>query len=112
MKFNRWLPPLALALLLGACGPAEVILELRQDQDDDGFFDDQEVSANTDPLDQADHPYARGWPIDACRHSVSPSGNTPGQVTADFELMDQDDQPVSLHDFCGQAVLLVGAAFW
>ena len=112
MKRHNRLKALTLALIVGACGPAEVILDLRQDKDQDSYFDDQETEGNTDPNDPADHPSPRGWPIDACRHSLSETGNSVGETTANFELEDQDGTMVSLHDFCDQAVLLVGAAFW
>jgi peroxiredoxin len=36
----------------------------------------------------------------------------PGDIAINFELPDQDGNLVKLHDFCGQAVLLVSAAFW
>ena len=59
-----------------------------------------------------DHPYAGGWPIDACRDDLVSTGNNVGQVATDFELLDQHGEYVRLHDFCGQEVLLVSAAFW
>jgi len=82
------------------------------DSDGDGESDGEEVGQNTDPLDATDHSYAGGWPIDSCRNSLTSTGNTEGDIVEDFSLMDQYGEWVSLHDFCGHTVLLVGAAFW
>ncbi len=122
-------------LFFSACGaPGEVVMELATDQDGDGFsdadeaemgtdptsqdtdgdgfLDGAEVVSFTDPTDETDHPYAGGWPIDACRNDIQSTGNAAGQITPNFELMNQDGDTVKLHDFCGKVVLLVGAAFW
>ena len=116
--YKRWLwrlPCVALltSLHLSGCGsPGDVIMELTHDQDGDGFMDGTEVTSFTDPTDSTDHPYEGGWPIDACRHDIESTGNTVGQITPNFELMNQDGETVRLHDFCGKVVLLVGSAFW
>jgi len=82
------------------------------DSDGDGWLDTEEVDGNTDPLDAEDHPYTGGWPIGACRDSLTATGNGLGEVSDDFELLDQYGEMVRLHDFCDKEVLLVGAAFW
>ncbi|MBJ93371.1 MAG: hypothetical protein CMP23_02735 [Rickettsiales bacterium] len=82
------------------------------DSDGDGHQDEDEVGAGTDPLDSDDHPYSLGWPIDPCRDDIVPTGNDVGQVTGQFELLSQTGETVRLHDFCGQAVFMVSAAFW
>ena len=82
------------------------------DTDGDGWEDGEEVDGNTDPLEASDHPYAGGWPIDACRDDVNATGNGMGQTADDFALMDQNGEAVSLHDFCGKSVLLVSSAMW
>lgn len=82
------------------------------DSDGDGYTDGEELAGNTDPLSAEDHPYAGGWAIDACRDDVVASGNGVGQVTSDFELVDQHGELLRLHDFCDREVLLKGAAFW
>ena len=138
--YRRWLwhllcVALVASLYLSACGsPGDVVMELTTDQDGDGFSDAEEeemgtdptsqdtdgdgfldgaeVQSFTDPTDATDHPYEGGWPIDSCRHTIESTGNATGQITPNFELMNQDGETVRLHDFCGKAVLLVGAAFW
>lgn len=82
------------------------------DTDGDGFDDGEEVHGNTDALDASDHPYAGGWPIDACRDDLVATGDAPGQVTEDFALLDQHGETVRLHDFCGKEVLLLSSAMW
>lgn len=83
-----------------------------RDSDGDGYEDGEEVDGNTDPTDRQDHPYLGGWPIDACRDSVSSTGNGVGQITSDFSLLDQYGEQVHLHDFCGKEVLLLSSAMW
>ena len=87
------------------------------DHDGDGITDGDEFNSGMDPLDASDGPYPRGWPRDACRNdevtnvgTSSPYG--PGEITADFEVQDQDGNMVRLYDFCAQAILLVSAADW
>jgi len=123
-----------LATLLGfsilGCGPTELQIQLvhdsdgdgisdaeeeamkTRDSDGDGFFDLEEIEGNTDPHNPTDHPYPRGWPIDACRNDIQSSGHAVGQIAENFELKDQDGNTVRLHDFCGQVVLLASSAFW
>ena len=138
--YKRWLwhllwVALLTSLPLSGCGsPGDVVMELTHDQDGDGFTDAEEIDMGTDPTskdtdgdgfldgtevesftdptDATDHPYARGWPIDSCRHDVEETGNAVGEIADPFELINQDSDMVRLHDFCGQVVLLVGAAFW
>lgn len=123
------------ATFVVACGtPADVVLELTHDQDgdglddqeeiklgtdpaakdsdNDGYLDGAEVASYTDPTDAEDHPYIGNWPIDACRNSVVQTGNAEGQITPNFNLPNQHEETVKLHDFCGKVVLLVAAAFW
>ena len=82
------------------------------DDDGDGFSNGEERAQNTDPNDADDHPYAGGWPIDACRDSVQPTGDRAGDIASGWSRMDQFGEQISLHDFCDHAVLLVGSAFW
>ncbi|MCB9687632.1 MAG: TlpA family protein disulfide reductase [Alphaproteobacteria bacterium] len=85
---------------------------LDPDTDDDGFGDRDELEQHTNPRDGGDHPYEGGWPIDACRHDIQPTGNAVGQITADFALTDQHGETLHLHDFCGKEVLLLSSAMW
>jgi hypothetical protein len=123
-------------LLIGACGPASIDVDMGEnidsdgdglsdagewehgsdpenpDSDGDGHEDGSEVDNGTDPMDAEDHPYMGGWSIDACRSDVASTGNEVGQITSQFELSDQYGEIVKLHDFCARAVLLVSGAFW
>ena len=105
---------LIIAAALGgmSCGPAEVDIHFVVDQDGDGYLDTQETAAFTDPRNPADHPYERGWPMDACRHTIEGTGNNLGDIAMDFRLPDRDGDTVRLHDFCGKVILLVSSAFW
>jgi hypothetical protein len=82
------------------------------DSDGDGTPDGLEVDEGSDPTDPADKPYTGGWGRDACRDSLTATGNAVGEVTDNFALSDQHGDTVKLHDFCARAVLLVNAAFW
>jgi|ETNmetMinimDraft_30_1059905.scaffolds.fasta_scaffold100811_1 hypothetical protein len=82
------------------------------DTDGDGYDDGDEWEDNTDPLDDVDHPYAGGWPIDPCRAATQPEGNDVGQVAMPFNLMDQFGEVVRFHDFCDHVVVLITGAFW
>ena len=50
------------------------------DTDGDGWEDGVEDGYHTDPADASDHPYTGGWPIDACRHDLTPTGMGEGDV--------------------------------
>jgi len=82
------------------------------DSDGDGFVDGEESSQYTDPLNPGDHPYTGGWDIDACRATVTSTGNAQGEIAHTFEAGDQFGDTVKLHDFCGKAVVLASGAFW
>lgn len=61
-------------------------------------------------------PYQGGWRIDSdCYASIGDSASATlaeGQVAPPFTAPDQYGDEVSLHDFCGQAVLVVTGAEW
>lgn len=82
------------------------------DSDGDEWTDGDEYDQNTDPTDSGSKPYHGGYQIDACRDDITASGDTLNKVTANFALSDQYGDTVSLYDFCGKVVLLVGGAFW
>lgn len=82
------------------------------DSDADGYDDLEEVNNSTDPNDAGDHPYYGGYPMDACRNTVNGTGNGVGDIAKNFSLMDQFGDQVSLHDFCGHAIVIVSSAFW
>lgn len=86
------------------------------DSDGDGFEDAEEVEKGNDPLDPDDVPYQGGWAVDPeCRDTVGANAAgrpTVGSVAPNFTAPDQFGDEVSLHDFCGQAVLVVTGAEW
>lgn len=85
------------------------------DSDGDGYTDDEELASYTDPTDASDHPYTGGWIIDSCRYDLASEATgypQVGSVAPNFSLMDQYGDTVKLHDFCGQAVLVVVGAEW
>lgn len=122
---------LVLAALLGACATPTAV-DLPLDSDGDGLLDPDEVAAGTDPAnvdsdadsyedgtevasytdptDPDDHPYAGGWPIDSCRNDIVGTGKNVGDVAWQFELVDQYDEVVRLHDFCNQAILIISGS--
>lgn len=77
------------------------------DSDGDTFSDGEEAAQSTDPTDPDDHPYLGGWRIDACRDDDKGE-----DAAADFSLMDQFGEQVTLHSFCDRVVYMVFAAFW
>ena len=83
-----------------------------EDSDGDGYTDGEEIEQGFDPIDPDDHPFAGGYNVARCDPTPSSTGNAPGQVAEDFALVDQFGEQVRLSDFCGNAVLLVAAAFW
>jgi len=82
------------------------------DTDGDGYTDGTEDNSYTDPLDANDHPYAGGWPIDACRHDLEPTGTfNEGDIVKNYTMLDQFDEQVRIHDFCDHVVLIEHAGF-
>jgi hypothetical protein len=79
--------------------------------DTDGYTDMVEINAYTDPTDQSDHPYAGGWPIDACRNDLVGSGVEEGDVINNLTVIDQFGEQIKLHDFCNHVVLIAHAGF-
>lgn len=122
-------PTIVLLSLLAACGdpPPPDLQDLdgdglldesawgtdprNPDTDGDGWGDGTEVDAGADPTDPDDVPYVGGWPLDPCRGSVVGEGDAVGQVARDLVLPDQYGERVSLHDFCGHAVLVECTGF-
>ena len=82
------------------------------DSDGDGYDDATEASAGFDPLDGEDHPYLGGYPVSRCDPTPEGTGYAPGDISHDFELMDQHGELVKLSDFCGSVVLIVTAGLW
>lgn len=81
------------------------------DTDGDGFEDGVEADWYTDPTNPQDHPYEGGWPIDACRNDLVPSGMAEGDVINDVKLLDQYGEEIRIHDFCDHVLLIEHAGF-
>ena len=81
------------------------------DSDGDGWEDGVESNYYTDPTNPNDHPYTGGWPIDACRDDLEPTGMAVGDVINDVALLDQYGEEIRLHDFCNHTVLIEHAGF-
>jgi len=81
------------------------------DEDADGYTNGDEEAAGSDPLDAGDIPYEGGWVKSRCPDDLEPTGDQPGQVAANFTLEDQFGQAWSLHDFCGETVMLEFSGF-
>ena len=77
----------------------------------DRTLDGVESSYYTDPTNPNDHPYTGGWPIDACRNDLEPTGMAVGDVINDVTLLDQYGDEIRLHDFCDHTVLIEHAGF-
>jgi hypothetical protein len=68
--------------------------------------------SDTDPSFEDNPIYIGGYNTDRCENGVNSTGLGIGDVSQDFELMDQYGEMVKLSDFCDNTVLLVSAAFW
>ena len=53
-----------------------------------------------------------GWASGACTTEIEGTGTKAGETAYDFTQMDQNGQPLRLHDYCDKLVLLIGSAFW
>jgi len=82
------------------------------DTDGDGFSDGAEVNQNSDPKNGNHFPYTGGWRIGDCHADIVATGTDVGEISDNFELIDQHGELVRLHDFCDRTVLLSSATFW
>ncbi len=74
---------------------------------------DNSESEYQEPSSEPELPiYSGGYNVNLCSPEVQSTGYAVGQVAGDFELIDQYGENLRLSDFCGNAVLLVAAAFW
>ena len=67
-----------------------------------------ELGSQEDPNPQ----YIGGYNTNICDADPESTGYAIGEVSHDFELMDQHGEMISLSDFCDNTVLLVSSAFW
>ena len=56
--------------------------------------------------------YTGGYETARCSDYDGGNGYAVGNISMDFELMDQHGDMVKLSDFCGKTILLEGAAGW
>ena len=85
---------------------------LNPDSDGDGHNDGDEYESGFDPMDSEDHPYLGGYDIARCDDYDEGTGYAVGEISYDFELVDQHGEMVALSDFCGKTILIEGAADW
>ena len=124
----------SLALALGGCAPpAEPTCDAEADTDDDGlddcaeeelgtdpesddsdgdgFADAEEIDCVSDPLDGDEVCYACGW-----KHNdpgtFESDGAEVGDTMANFELVDQCGENVSVWDLAGEYHILFQTAAW
>jgi hypothetical protein len=105
--------------------------EPNDDNDGDGYSNQEESAAGTNPDYAYSHPYANGgYNVGNCPDIPNPTGPTGshdvqsggqtytipiyriGDVAENFTLNDQYGQAVDLYSFCGQTVMIVFSAFW
>ena len=101
------------------------------DPDGDGYTNDEEVNAGTNPNYEYSHPYTGDYRVGFCRTKPDPTGPTQaqtyvsddgfrydyrsyqqGDVAENFTLRDQYGELVDLYSFCGNHVMLVIGAGW
>jgi len=82
------------------------------DSDGDNHLDGVESEGGFDPLDKESHPYFGGYATKPCEEEPEPTGYAVGDISQNFELVDQYGEMVSLDDFCGNTVVLETSAFW
>ena len=74
---------------------------------------DSDTSASETVSQEDPNPqYIGGYNTNVCETLPESNGYAIGDVSYDFELMDQHGEMVSLTDFCDNTVLLVSSAFW
>ena len=132
-----------LFLMLVACGSSDEqnysygakknpeTTNVSEDADGDGFTDDEEINAGTNPDFASSHPYEQGgYVVGNCPEGLpadlgptdSVSMNIGGEELSwdvyqvgdgveNLILKDQFDQDVELHSFCGVHIMLVLSSF-
>ena len=83
------------------------------DTSDSDVEDTQDTEDATDTNQPEPNPeYIGGYNTNLCTPEPTSTGFGIGQVSHDFELMDQHGEMVSLSDFCANTVLIVSSATW
>ncbi|MGB0638860.1 MAG: redoxin domain-containing protein [Myxococcota bacterium] len=100
------------------------------DDDGDGFTNAEEESAGTNPDYEYSRPYEGGYNVGWCDSPPNPTGPTGtarvdsggevyewptlrnGDVSSNFQLMDQYGEMVDLYSFCGKHVMITVSAGW
>ncbi len=103
---------LALLLACPASTDDSAVAAPPLDTDGDGYSDEEERAAGSDPFHGTDVPYAGGWVKGACKDEVVATGTAVGAVSDDFLLESQYGDAVRLHDFCDRVVFVSFGAMW
>ena len=101
------------------------------DPDGDGYTNDEEVDAGTNPNYEYSHPYIGDYRVGYCRTKPNPTGPTKeqtyvgddgfrfdylsyqqGDIAENFTLRDQYGEQVDLYSFCGKHIMIVVGAGW
>ena len=74
---------------------------------------DKDSDSAVEAIEENPNPqYIGGYNTNICETDPESNGYAIGEVSHDFQLMDQHGEMVSLSDFCDNTVLLVSSAFW
>ena len=84
----------------------------KEDSDEDGHLDGDEVAAGFDPNSALSYPYTGDYPTAKCDPTPQGTGYAVGDISQDWELVDQHGDLVKLSDFCGKTIILETSAFW
>ena len=98
------------------------------DSDGDGYTDDEEIEAGTNPDFSYSHPYEFGnYNIGYCERGIAdPTGPTTetsteygswpihnrGDIVDNFTMVDHHGQMIDLYSFCGKHIMLVLGQEW
>ena len=82
------------------------------DSDGDGHLDGDEVAGDFDPNSVLSYPYTGDYPTAKCDPTPNGTGYAVGDISPDWELVDQHGDLVKLSDFCGKTIILETSAFW
>ena len=81
------------------------------DSDGDGYTDEEELDAGTDPEDGGSTIYIGGWPYNLDKGSIADPGWTgepaEGGIMPNYTAQDQFGDTVSLYDFAGRGNMVV-----
>lgn len=97
------------------------------DDDNDGFSNEEEDAAGTNPNNGYSRPYTGGYNVGFCDTPPEPTGPTgtgvnengvtwaayqEGDVAENWTMTDHHGEPVDLYSFCGKTVMMALSAGW